>query len=435
MKFHPVMPEDQLIDQIRSVMAPANPVPGAAFASDPGRMAGIGDRIEAFRSGERRQVGPAPRRERGRAVRVLGPVLSGLAVLGVVAGLALAAGPFAGPKPAGQAGSGTGMPPFYVSIDGQVGRNVAVTVHDSQNGRTLSSIKIPRSLRPLPLITAASSDREFILVSRPYAPVSAAASVIGVLRLTAAGRVASLKMLPFDATPRGSRQTVLGIALSPDGKRLAVASDLLTQSDYSPQESEITVFSLTTGASRTWLAPGDVAIARDPAWIGGNTELAFLWWDRIRTSPEYSARTAVREIDTATPGGDLLNSRVLVTGGGDLGFITSAYASPNGGPIIATSVVNNPSMGSKGTATLRLLALSPGTGKIVKTIAEQKFRYSSELMEDPADFRFLLLSQDPTGPYQLVRCPYFGRLDNGTFTLLRPEHAGPLELNVVVAGW
>jgi len=120
-------------------------------------------------------------------------------------------------------------------------------------------------------------------------------------------------------------------------------------------------------------------------------------------------------------------SSVLVTGGGKLGFIQAAYTGPGRSPIIA-AVFKVPSIGGRGTATVRLVELS-ADGAIVKVFATHKIGYSGQLQEARAVASCQVLGIDPTGQHSLAYCPGFGRIDNGVFTPL-PHNQG-----AILAAW
>jgi hypothetical protein len=95
---------------------------------------------------------------------------------------------------------------------------------------------------------------------------------------------------------------------------------------------EIALYSLTGGPTRVWAAPSDVpALPWDPAWIS-QSNLAFVWQDKLRGSEAVfvTGRSQIRVLDTTAPGKNLLASSVLMSGGGQLGFIQTASVGPGG---------------------------------------------------------------------------------------------------------
>jgi hypothetical protein len=205
--------------------------------------------------------------------------------------------------------------------------------------------------------------------------------------------------------------------------KLAVTVEIPTSGTQFRPLSEIVVFSLHGGPARIWTAPHDPALLLDPAWVGGNRMLAFLLQDHL-SGPvtDYTGRTRVFLLDTAAPGKSLLSSRVLATGG-SLGFIQTAYASQAGGPIITSAFLDSPATGSKGTATVRLVALSPKTGKVITTFVKYTLHYRNLAQKNDAAYSCLVFGLDATGKHALVSCPRFGRLSGGVLTPLPSGHS------------
>ncbi|MGH3157935.1 MAG: hypothetical protein ACRDNF_15355, partial [Streptosporangiaceae bacterium] len=185
------------------------------------------------------------------------------------------------------------------------------------------------------------------------------------------------------------------------------------------------VYSLHGGAAQTWTAPADKAVPWDPAWTGGGRYLTFVWQDHLTGTVWFSTgRSQVRRLDTTAPGRSLLASQVLVTGGGQTGFIQSASAGPAGSPIIA-ALFQVPNVGGSGTARLRLVALSPATGSITRVFAHYGVHYTGQHQEGVAVSGCQVLGGGLSGQHTLTFCPGFGQISNGTLTLL-PHNRGAL---------
>jgi hypothetical protein len=145
----------KITEQVRSMMAPANPLPGRAtepgWASPPGAeiyrqvIAQPADDTPGafgYAPGPRRSSSPgrraAPRSAAGLR-RGLASAAAVIAVLAVIGGLTLAArGPAGRPATGGTAG----RPPFYVTLIGGLARYVA-QVRSTRTGQTLSSVRLP----------------------------------------------------------------------------------------------------------------------------------------------------------------------------------------------------------------------------------------------------------------------------------------------------
>jgi hypothetical protein len=136
-----------------------------------------------------------------------------------------------------------------------------------------------------------------------------------LLRLTASGTEQSYTPLVLPALPKGT--TVSGLALSPDGSKLAIA--VTSGGDWPTGKLlEIRIYTLATGASRSWRTSGStdseapdgftgsaVDAAQSISWAADSRTLAFDWSDR--------AEIGVRLLDTTASGDNLMaDSRLAV---------------------------------------------------------------------------------------------------------------------------
>jgi len=432
------------VDRVRSIMAPGNPVPGDVLSGrqrDPHRQ----ETHDRILNGERTDP-PAPpgpsgarglggwRPRGGRAWRVIAPVAAGLAVAGLVTGLTLAVGspaPVRRPATGALATADQGMPRFYVTLTspGQSGR-IYAQVHASQTGQVLSQVRTGFIGNGMG-ISADQSDRAFVIDAAAKNDTLHDRIVLYLLRVSADGHSTTLTRLPLVLLPAGSPDVVDGIAVSPDGAKLAVALQVNQKPNVvNPNpRGEIVVYSLTGGGTQTWTAPGDKAVPWNPAWTGGSQYLTFVWQDQITgTQWFFAGRSQVRRLDTAAPGRDLLASQVLVTGGGPVGYIQAASAGPGDAPIIA-AVFQVPSTGTSGTAHMRLVALSAATGAVTQVFVRHDARYVGQVQEGSAVARCQVLGADPTGQHTLAVCPDLARIDHGVLTPL------PNDSSLVAAAW
>jgi len=375
------------IEQVRSIMAPANPVPGDAAADS----AAGGESLETLNWVLAQGPEPAdrarqPRRpaENRRSWRVIAPVAAAVAVAALVAGLTVVGqSPKAHVRPSatGAPTDGQGMPEYYVTLS-QLTQTMSAVVHDAATGQVLSQIGVPGERGVAPNIVADGSDRSYILTGTVVHPTlhlwkeGKAEPEFYRLRVAADGRSETLTRLPVNVQPMSDRNAVLtGMALSPGGSQLALAVETNAPSNLRGR-GEIALYSLTGGAARTWTAPGDQgAFPMDPNWIS-KSQLAFVWQDHLTGSGAYffTGRSQIRVLDTSAPGQDLLASRVLLTGGGRLGFIQTAAVGPGGSPItVATFRVT--SVGGRGTATMLLAQVAPN-GAVQKTFVTYTSSYS-----------------------------------------------------------
>ncbi len=418
--------QQNTIDRVRSIMAPANPVPGNAAAGSAEDRQGLETLNRILAQLPEEAVQARPHRQPGanrRVDRVIAPLAAGLAVAGLVTGLALVAQSPKAPVHPSAAGAPTaadqGMPRYYVTLSGGY-RNLIAAVHDSQTGGVLSQINIPGTPGIYPNIAADGSDLSYVLTgTAEVRHVGKAIPALYRLQVSADGRSETLTRLPVNVQPLGRDDVLDSMAVSPDGSELAVALQISNSASSNlDMGGKIVLYSLTGGPTRTWTAPGDrPAIPLNLNWIS-KSQLAFVWQDQLRGSATYffTGRSQIRVLDTSASGHDLLASSVLLTGGGKLGFIQSATVGPDGSPInVATFRVT--SIGGNGTATMLLAQVSPN-GTVDKTFATYTRSYSGLPKEGTVTTPCQVLATDATGQHTLAACPAFGRIDKGAFTPL-----------------
>lgn len=167
-------------------------------------------------------------------------------------------------------------------------------------------------------VAGAADDRTFVLDAQRQV-VGATVRWLGqpefsLLRLSAAGAEESFTRLAIPALPEGT--AVTGLALSPAGSKLAVEVD--SGNNGQPGLLEIRVYTLATGAFRTWSTHGSddpvdpgrftgsgVDGSQTVSWAADSTTLAFDWGNR--------SYIGVRLLDTAASGDNLIaDSRLAV---------------------------------------------------------------------------------------------------------------------------
>jgi len=358
---------------------------------------------------------PADRPARTRRagwLRLLAPVAAAIAVFVVVLSVVTVVGrhahratpvtnsPVAPYVAAGQ------VPPYFVALaaTGAAGKSPAhAEVHATADGRRLATVRPSVPGGTIVAVAGAADDRTFVLVEQPwvkrgdqqYQPRS-----FYLLRLGPAGQVGSLTKLPMSVP---ADHTLQGLALSPDGRRLAVA---VQPKESGPAVPSLTVYTLGSGAARTWSAPqpgGTIGLEPDDArglsWTADGRTLAFDWFTNGGTM-------AVRLLDVAAGGRDLLaDSRPVVSydllGGLQLPVIQGGTTRPVGNPVITpdgSAVVTAAEQGETrlvGNAVTWVATrtavqeYSVTTGKLLRTFGVARTK--------PAAFRAGVLWSDPAG--------------------------------------
>jgi hypothetical protein len=204
------------------------------------------------------------------------------------------------------------VPPYYVAV----ANSSQTVVRATWSGTTLARIT---TSTPVVGVAGAADGRTFVL-DEQRSIMGGTVKWVGqpafyLLRLTASGTEQSLTPLAVPAIPNGT--VVSGLALSPDGTKLAVDVD----SGSSPQSGsmEITTYTLATGASHSWTANGltnpDAAFGFTGSGVDGAQSIS--WAANSRTlavGVQNGLNTGVRLLDTAAAGTSLIaDSRLAVT--------------------------------------------------------------------------------------------------------------------------
>jgi hypothetical protein len=219
--------------------------------------------------------------------------------------------------PAGGAAAGlySGVPPYYMAV----ASSSLTVVRATWTGATLARIT---TRTPVAAVAGAADGRTFVLDEQRQTGRDKVTWVgqpaFYLLRLTASGTEESLTRLAVPAIPDGT--VVSGLALSPDGSKLAVNVDSPDR-ELHTRLMEIMTYTLATGASRSWTTTSGITNPDAPngftgsgvdgaqsiSWTAGST-LAF----GVRYTSNMS-RVGVRLLDTAARGTDLMaDSRPVI---------------------------------------------------------------------------------------------------------------------------
>ena len=328
-------------------------------------------------SAERREHrGGNPSRGGDGRLRNMGTWLIPLGAAAVVAALALTLVILRhaeAPRPVPTNGSAvTGIPRYYaVATEGKVspGKKAAIAVHvtDVYTGKALVTVALPATdvtagVGEVAGVSAAGDDRTFVVGRRNG---DSAITYFLVHIAPGAGHVATVGQLPV---PAGNPGALLGFALSPDGRELAVMS-------VRGNGTTLRVYSVKSGATlRTWTAgtwrtvDSEYLEGVDVSWTADSRHVAFA---TVLPGGQDSPAGALEErlITATAPSGDLVTaSKVVFKAPGNC---LSLLLTPDGGTVVCGTQVNppgTPSSGDCGKSGPMIVAYSAATGKRLRVL-------------------------------------------------------------------
>ena len=300
------------------------------------------DLVRSVRPLEFPAQAPAPaRRDRSRRWLNWGaPIAAAALVTALALTLALlrqADGPQPGQvTPAASQTALTSIPRYYVALADAFSANsqLKAVVGDDQTGRTVAVLN-PSASQNFYGVTAAADDRTFVVMNYTAATQETTWYLLRIAPGTA--RPTQLTKLPIKPVVAH----VAGLALSPDGRELAVM--WRTATTQTNAVTYLAVYSMASGAAlHTWITKGDNvnAIAgggngEGLAWVNGDRSVDFLW-TVITRPPHRSSTQTIRRVDVSAPGGDLLaDSRVAVRFPPTATATKSIFSEPCGTSVIA----------------------------------------------------------------------------------------------------
>jgi hypothetical protein len=374
------------------------------------------------------------------------PFAAAAAVIAVITAAVLVAGQTAAHKPAAHkpAVSGSvpaGLPRFYVTASsGPGGRGIQAVVRASASGKVTGTVPVPSAI-PVEwadsggtFVTAAADDRSFIIgVQGGQAPTKDGLDLrLFRFAISAAGKPGHLTEL---AAAPARDETTEGIALSPDGKLLAVSMMRSTPGNYAPT---IQVLNLATGAIRTWTVPtrNYPYLIGPPSWADGSRVIAFTWL-RSTQSGLMAAPRGIRLLDITAPGDNLTAGKLIVPSGAvAAGSIVSALITPDGRDVIVVTWRDLTPHASTHTVVVQFVELQASTGRLVRLLRTETARYD-EVNVVTVEDSLGVLSLGSQGRYALVQGVKFGWLDVGGPDLGRftPLPAVPAGQYVDFAAW
>jgi hypothetical protein len=349
--------------------------------------------------------------------------------------------PAAPAAPAPAAPAAASIPRYYVALAdlGPASGQPEAVINDDRTGHSIV-VSNPSPGQRFSGVTAAADDRTFVLSSYQAAQRK---TTWYLLRLTSGipggWSLATLPIKPVLAE-------VTGLALSPDGRELAVMSSTAPAS--TSIRPELTVYSLSSGAALgTWNANGVKENSMGPganaaglSWADGDRSVAFRWFTLVPGGPNYGTLT-VRTLDVTAAGHDLLaDSRPVLqvpfaeAGGSAPGYVSIpchvSLAASDGQAVIcgrdgAGASASSPAC--PGTAP-SFVSYSTATGKPLQVL----YQYHGQCVDGQA----LPLWTDPSGSRviglialdgkQSPATTLFGLFAAGRFTPLPGLVVGPL---------
>jgi hypothetical protein len=187
------------------------------------------------------------------------------------------------------------FPPYYVALQQWPGCSTCAqgnasndtnpdraVVRSTRTGNTLTTVAVPRPYATFAFVQGTADNRTFILGAQRLSQLNGPATRLYLLRLdpsAPAGKRAHLSPLPVPLLPTARGYELGWIALSPDGHFLATISTA-TADNTGP--TQLRVFDLATGGSRTWTLPAwagrldnYVDVSGPPTWTPDSRHLAF----------------------------------------------------------------------------------------------------------------------------------------------------------------
>jgi hypothetical protein len=231
------------------------------------------------------------------AAAVLAVIIASLAISGVILRRP------AGIGPAGSSGVFAKVPRYFIALPQVPGRAI---VGATATGAVLGTIAPPKPYTVFTWVAAAGDSQTFVLGAAPRAD----RGPVRFYRLVLSQSGHPGRLIPLPIPPETA--TVSGLALSPDGSKLAVSLSPI----HGQTGSKIQVFSLATGTRREWAWPGQGTIGEislgvssgSNSWEANNRTLLF----EVTTTTRTGWPGQLRLLDTATPAGSLLASSTRI---------------------------------------------------------------------------------------------------------------------------
>ncbi len=318
------------------------------------------------------------------------------------------------------------VPAYYVAVGGR-----SAEVGATATGAVLATIRTPaQSAGTFEYVSGAAGDRLFVL-----AAVRRLRTELYLLRLNPHARAATLSPLPFSVTT-GPDLQFAGLALSPDGRKLAVA--LNSWAPARGGDSRIWVYDLATGSRREWLWSGPGLMSSLTAkgqaslsWAAGNKTVAF------EMQPGSTGwLTQVRLLDTGAPGSDLGKARVVVQSSerpdAPLVSIQSPMITPDGTKIVLGRYQAAALRHGSLPETLSIGEYSSATGQLLASSYEKHYVVPPSDSGNPGPAPSILWA-NPAGTVLIILTGAAVAQESPAIDMLRDGTLTPLPDNVLSA--
>jgi hypothetical protein len=256
------------------------------------------------------------RRARRRLVVLAAPAAAVAGVVAViVATVAVSGAPHAGRSPAMPRGAVAELPPYYMVMGKLLVPNrysslvaLEAVIRDTATSKTAAVVRLPRPYVYISDISGAADDKSFVLAGQTTEAYGQGATAFFIARFDPANRDVAVEPLRIPKVMAPARH-VEGIALSPDGSRVAIAlGSVHKDGSHYVLSSEISVYSLADGSVRTWTA----AVGLIGMFFAGPIDPSAMSWSLgglLAFNGAISSSMAGDHIwllNTATAGGSLL---------------------------------------------------------------------------------------------------------------------------------
>jgi hypothetical protein len=283
-----------------------------------------------------------------------------------------------------------GMPKFYIVSAPDALTTNALQVRSSATGKVISSVAQPAGcITSTYQITTPGSDREFFVSCLTTSHRGA----FYRLRISAQGAITAFGSLPIAAPPD---QFVTGLAVSPDGSKLAIGLQSSTVNRVA-----IELVTLATGATRTWTGP-HMDRPTELTWTNDGRELGFWSW-------------GLRVLNVNAAGRNLASARLVLSIFHAADLVQDAMLNPDGTTIVAYVSYTRHIAASKSAVIGGIVEIDARTGKPLRVLIAQHPQANGHGWSITP---FMLGAIDSTGNHLLVAAHQLGRLDRGRFTPL-----------------